>query len=106
MKSDKLTWNEFVRIAEQAKGGKFDVTYDSLELYKSGKITELPSHPAVYPFFPKPALQSVMASFGRATIEKMFELESRPETMSLKEQFPEIKARSMKELLSAAEVKL
>ncbi|RKK81739.1 hypothetical protein BFJ71_g15490 [Fusarium oxysporum] len=45
---DKVSWNQFVQYAEEAKGVKSTVKNDSLELLKKGEITELPS-PAPVP---------------------------------------------------------
>lgn len=96
---NKLTWNEFVKLVEEVKGTKFEVVYDSLEKLKTGKITELPSHPYLYPFFPKEMLQGMFAAFG-IMFEKG-EFDMRP-ARSLNDQFPDIKARSVKELLVQA----
>ncbi|KAF4483508.1 Isoflavone reductase like P3 [Fusarium agapanthi] len=71
--------------AEEAKGVKFTVKHDSIEDLKAGKITELPSHPHMYPFFPKPMLQGFFAAFGRMFVEGAFDL--KPER-TLNEQFP------------------
>lgn len=96
---DKVTLNEFVRLAEQAKGKKFTVVHDSLEKLRSGRITELPSHPAMYPFFPKPMLQGFFAAFGVMFEQGAFDLDVRG---SLTERFPEIKPRKIKALLEEA----
>jgi hypothetical protein len=61
---DRVTWNEFLRLAEEAKGIKFTVVHDSLEKLRTGQITELPSHPSLYPFFSKQMLQGFFAAFG------------------------------------------
>jgi uncharacterized protein YbjT (DUF2867 family) len=96
---DRVTWNEFVRLAEEAKGTKFTVVHDSLEKLRAGQITELPSHPSLYPFFPKPMLQGFFAAFGIGSEEGEFDL--RP-AHSLNDDFPDIKPRTVKELLSEA----
>ncbi|KAJ9412442.1 hypothetical protein QL093DRAFT_2570532 [Fusarium oxysporum] len=61
---DRLTWKEFTQLAEEVTGDKFEITYDSVELLESGKVTELPGHIPVYPFFPKEALQGMLAELG------------------------------------------
>ncbi|KAF5980166.1 isoflavone reductase like P3 [Fusarium coicis] len=54
---DRLTWKEFMQLTEEnLAGDRFDITYDSLEQLKSGKVTELPGHKLAYPFYPKEAL--------------------------------------------------
>lgn len=45
---NEMTWNEVVAIAEEAKGVKFNVAYDSVEKLKTGVMTELPGHKATY----------------------------------------------------------
>ncbi|KAE8312106.1 NAD(P)-binding protein [Aspergillus transmontanensis] len=96
---DKLTWNDLVSLAETTKGTKFDVTYDDEEKLKTFQVTELPSHPAVYPFFPKEELQHVLAVLGQCVEAGAFNL---PDEVTLNKQFPDIKPLSMNELLQAA----
>lgn len=96
---DTVTWNEFLRLAEETKGTKFTVVNDSLEKLKAGQITELPSHPSLYPFFPKPMLQGFFAAFGIMFEQGEFDL--RP-SHSLNDDFPDIKPRTVKELMLEA----
>ncbi|GFG20810.1 hypothetical protein IFM5058_10787 [Aspergillus udagawae] len=96
---DKLTWNDLVTLAETTKRTKFDVTYDSEEKLKLFQVTELPSHRPVYPFLPKEQLQHVMAVLGQWSDAGAFNL---PEEHTLNKRFPEIKSRSMAELLQEA----
>lgn len=96
---DRVTWNEFLRIAEEAKGTKFTVVHDSIEKLKSGQITELPSHPSLYSMFPKQMLQGFFAGFGIMFEQGQFDL--RP-AHSLNDDFPEIKPRTIKELVFEA----
>lgn len=77
-------------------GEKFDATYDSPELLKSGKITELPSHVYAYEFYPKEALQGMLSQFGLLFDQGVFDLQ--PE-QSLNDLFPEIKPKSAREVL-------
>lgn len=109
----KLSWNDFVKLAEEVRGKchlsqlalhisnvasavKFDVTYDSLDLLRSGKVTELPSHPYAYQYIPKEALQSMLATFGILFEEGQFDFKPK---QTLNELFPEIKPISAKEML-------
>lgn len=96
---DKLTLNEILAIAEDARGAKFEVTYDSLDTLKERKVTELPSHKAVYGYFPKDDVQGMLASFGILFEQGFFDV--KPEK-SLNERFPEIKARGVRELVQEA----
>ena len=50
---DRVTWNQFLAIAEEARGSRFKTTHDSLEFLKKKQVTELPSHQVVYRFLPK-----------------------------------------------------
>lgn len=96
---DRVTWNELLVLAEEAKGTKFTVSYDSLETLKSGKITELPSHVSLYPYFPKEQLQGLFAAFGIMFETGAFNF--KPEH-TINQDFPEIKPKSIKELVSEA----
>ncbi|SPO01952.1 uncharacterized protein DNG_04625 [Cephalotrichum gorgonifer] len=93
---DRLTWEEFVQIAEEVTGEKFEVTHDSIELLKSGKITELPSHVYAYDFYPKEALQRMLSQFGILFDQGVFDFQ--PE-QTLNDLFPEVKATSAREVL-------
>ncbi|KIL88198.1 hypothetical protein FAVG1_08276 [Fusarium avenaceum] len=96
---DKATLNELLKVAEDAKGAKFTVSYDSLEDLAAGKVTELPSHLQAYPFVPKPALQGVLATLGLMVAKGLFNLE--PE-WTLNQEFPDIKPRTIKQLVNEA----
>ncbi|KAF4459500.1 Isoflavone reductase like P3 [Fusarium albosuccineum] len=96
---DKTTWNNFVKLAEEIKGTKFRVAHDSVELLRQGKITELPSHPSLYPFFPKEALQGMAASLG-LVLERGSANFSEEEAIDAL--FPEIKTMSVRGLLEKA----
>ncbi|KAI8722875.1 NAD(P)-bd-dom domain-containing protein [Fusarium sp. LHS14.1] len=91
----KLSLNEFLRLAEEVRG-EFKTTHDSLELLKSGKITELPGHRYAYEHLPKEALQGMLATFGLLFDEGQFDF--KPER-SLNDIFPEIKPVSAKDML-------
>jgi hypothetical protein len=97
---DKLTWNDLVALGETVRGTKFHVTYDSVEKLKTFQVTELPSHPAVYPFLPKEQLQYILAVFGQWTEAGDFNL---PEEDAFNRQrSPDIRLRSMAEMLQEA----
>ncbi|KAM0468511.1 hypothetical protein ACHAP7_010809 [Fusarium lateritium] len=119
---DKLTWEEFVKLAQEVTGAcyleilldsleviallrrlikdvageRFEVTYDSVELLKSGKITELPSHVSAYEFLPKETLQDILSQFGLLFVEGLFDFKPK---QSLNDLFPEIKPKSAREVL-------
>lgn len=96
---DKLTLNEVLAIAEETTGSKFETTHDSLETLKSGQVTELPAHAAMYPYFPKPMLQGMLAVFGLLFEQGHFDF--KPEK-SLNSQFPEIETRKVRDLVEEA----
>ncbi|KAH6880819.1 hypothetical protein B0T10DRAFT_531810 [Thelonectria olida] len=94
---DSVTWNEFLSIAEEVKGEKFTVTHDSLDLLLSGKITELPSHPPLYTQMPKDQIQALFATFGVWFEKGLFHLQP---AKTLNGVFPDIKARTVREVLT------
>ena len=119
VEGDRVTWNEFVHLAEEAKGErhpllptlrpgavanyvpgtKFNVKYDSVESLEKGETTELPGQLAIYPFFPKEALQGMAATFGLWFEQGV--LGFMPEK-SLNEQFPEVTTWKVKDFLQEA----
>lgn len=96
---DKVTWIELVALAEEIKGVKFNVTYDSADLLKQGLVTELPSHKAIYPSIPKELLQGAMAAYGVMFDTGAFDV--KPEH-TIDQEFPEIKLHRLKELMVTA----
>ncbi|KAH7302982.1 hypothetical protein B0I35DRAFT_447459 [Stachybotrys elegans] len=96
---DKITLNELVRLAEEVKGKKFRVSYDTVEDLLDHKVTELPCYPQIYPFFPKEALMSLIAGIGWLFEKGYFDLNGE---RTLNEDFKSIKARSTRELLVQA----
>lgn len=77
-------------------GKPIEVSYDSIDTLKSGKITELPSHQHAYPFFPKEALQGVLSTFGRWIEEGLFNFQPKK---TLNDLFPEVKTMTVKDIL-------
>ncbi|KNG88861.1 hypothetical protein ANOM_003682 [Aspergillus nomiae NRRL 13137] len=94
---DEITWNEFLALAEDARGSKFEVHYDDIEKLKRFEITELPAHKALYDRFPKEAFQWFTSIFERFTAEGQSHL---PKVGSLNERFPDIKPLSVQEMLN------
>ena len=72
------------------------MTYDGVDKLQKGEVTELPSHPAVYPFLPKQMLQGMFSSFGLLVGGGHFKI---PEVNSLNRKFPEIKPLKIKDVL-------
>lgn len=79
-------------------GGKFSVTYDSLEKLEKGEMTELPFHTSLYGYVPKAELQSKFALFGLYTVHGLFYL---PEERTLNKKFPQIKTMTVAEVINS-----
>ncbi|KAL7934702.1 hypothetical protein V8C35DRAFT_301619 [Trichoderma chlorosporum] len=95
---EKTSFNRLVALAEEARGTKFNVVYDSPEKLAKGEITELPSHPAMYPHLPKPAFQALFSMFARWVLDGRLNM---PEEKSLNAKFPEIKTTKLAEIVGA-----
>ncbi|VUC37259.1 unnamed protein product [Clonostachys rosea] len=93
---DIITWNEFVRIAEEATGVTFKVTHDSVEDLEKSKMTELPSQIPCYKFIPKEQFQWFLSIFSRWT--------TRPEISHIPAEmnhlFPDIKPLTVREMVN------
>ncbi|GKU08415.1 hypothetical protein FLAG1_11209 [Fusarium langsethiae] len=92
---DTLTYNELIKLAENARGAKFDVKYE--EKLRSFQITELPEHGKDYRKFPKEVLLPFLSIFQRWTAEGLGEV---PLEGSLNKKFPDIKTLTAKELMN------
>lgn len=95
MAGDVMTWNEFLKLAEEARGAKFSVAYDDVEKLKRSEITELPGHAASYAFFPKKSFQWFMAIFEQFTTDEKTSYVP-PE---LNAKFPEIQPLTVRAML-------
>ncbi|KAF5971127.1 nmra-like family [Fusarium coicis] len=96
---EKITANEIVAIAEEARGGRFSVVHDDVNKLKNLRVTELPSHAEAYKFFPRPMLQTLFAAIGLWITEGRFDLTYEG---SLNRMFPHIELVSVKELIDQA----
>ncbi|CAH0057921.1 unnamed protein product [Clonostachys solani] len=93
---DTLTYNELAKLAEEARGVKFDVKYDELEKLKRFEVSELPAHQNDYKRFPKDVLLPFLSIFERWTAEGLSEIKYEG---SLTEKFPSIKPLKVKDLM-------
>ncbi|KAM5348281.1 hypothetical protein ACJ41O_008105 [Fusarium nematophilum] len=93
---DTLTYNELVKLAEDARRVKFDVKYDDLEKLRRSEVTELPGHQNDYKRFPKEVLLPFLSVFQRWMAEGLGEV---PIEGSLNEKFPDIKPLTVRELM-------
>lgn len=126
---DKMTWGEFVKVAEEARGTqpphhmarwpadcaslnrngllttnmigeKFTVTYDSVEMLRSGKTAELPGQVAAYSsHFSRELTQELYSAFGLWVTQGVFDF---PDHKALNHRFPGIKVTTVKEMLDMA----
>ncbi|KAF9634761.1 hypothetical protein BFW01_g5656 [Lasiodiplodia theobromae] len=96
---DKMTWEQFVQLAEETRGEKFTVTYDSVNKLEKGEITELPGQVAAYSYFPKEWVQKLFSVFGLWVTRGVFDL---PTENALNKRFPGIKVTTVKEMLDQA----
>ncbi|KAF4946630.1 hypothetical protein FSARC_14148 [Fusarium sarcochroum] len=98
---DKLTWNEFVKIAEEAKGTKFKVVYDSIEDLQKGIVTELPGLTKALPYIPVPkeALLAFSAMFGLVFDDGTMNFD---EETAINRKFPQVQPLKIKDAVQAA----
>lgn len=73
------------------------MAYDSLETLEKGEMTELPTHVAAYRYVPKKAVQGRFALFGLIFVNGLGHL---PEEKSLNSLFPQIKTKTVEEVIS------
>ncbi|KAL4879236.1 hypothetical protein BJY04DRAFT_194103 [Aspergillus karnatakaensis] len=93
---DEISWNEFVALAEEARGAKFEVHYDDIEKLNRFEITELPAQRALYDTFPKKAFQWFTSIFERFTADGTTRIAREG---SLNEKFPDIKPLTVRDML-------
>ncbi|KAK1724084.1 uncharacterized protein BDZ83DRAFT_752915 [Colletotrichum acutatum] len=93
---DKATWNEFLQLAENVRGCKFDVGYDSVEILEASHITELPSHVSSYNLYPRTLMQHLMAGLERAMVAGMLDL---PEERAFTSGVSDIKMVKIRDML-------
>ncbi len=96
---DRITWNEFVSILENAKGIKFDIVHDSPSSLSAGEITELPGYTGLYRFIPKDVFKHIMSVNGLMFHEGAFDFKP---SRSVNDVFPHIKVKTVKELVMEA----
>ncbi|KAG9251964.1 uncharacterized protein F5Z01DRAFT_259395 [Emericellopsis atlantica] len=94
--ADKLSWNEFIALAERACGRKFDVAYDYVSKLAKGDITELPNHRQVYHEFPKQELRQMYSSLGLSMAMGTFDLDL---GRSIHLQLPHIRMMTVRDML-------
>ncbi|KAL0932305.1 NmrA-like family protein [Colletotrichum truncatum] len=93
---DKATFHQVVRLAEEVKGTKFVVAHDSVQDLAACKLTELPSHRAIYQFYPKEMLHSFLAPFGLECERGQANLNP---GRTLNAEYPDIKPMKLRDVL-------
>ncbi|KAF3809724.1 hypothetical protein GCG54_00005265 [Colletotrichum gloeosporioides] len=96
---DRITLNEVVALAEKFKASKFSVTHDYMYSLQAGRVTELLSHEAYYPYFPKEQMQGLLAFFGVMWKSGKCSLEP---AHTLNQRFPDIETTNVRALLESA----
>ncbi|GFF33484.1 isoflavone reductase homolog P3 [Aspergillus udagawae] len=94
---DEVTYNQLLEMAEEIRGQKFQVTYDSEESIKDGRVT-LPPMPEGNPYSPED-LQEMTALVSRLTIAGVFKL---PDQNRLNDRFPDLQPVKMRQFLQDA----
>ena len=91
---DELTYNQLLAMAEEIRGQKFDVVYDSVEKINTGNVT-VPPMPAGTDYPPE-EVQEITALVDRLVINGVFDL---PRENRLNNEFYDVRARTMREFL-------
>ncbi|KGO66943.1 hypothetical protein PEX1_078190 [Penicillium expansum] len=92
---EKLTWNEFIRLAEGAKGSKFNVIHDSEADMKAGNVSILPSYGKMFQL-PEADIKALLSTAGMWFVKKELDLDP---TRALNKEFPDIKPMKVKDFL-------
>ncbi|GME35598.1 uncharacterized protein BGW36DRAFT_414534 [Neofusicoccum parvum] len=96
MAGDKLTFNEMVKLAEKARGRKFEIHYDPVEKLKAGQVTELPANVQRYAVFAKEFIDTSICGYELSAAEGWFDL-PKP---NLNELLPHVKPMTAEQFLN------
>ncbi|KAK1528627.1 uncharacterized protein CCOS01_06461 [Colletotrichum costaricense] len=99
IRGDRLSWNQFLQLAEEIKDLKFNVVHDSERALKDGIVTELPAHQQMYEHVPKESLITILGIYGQDFAMGGFDFDP-PQLVN--DLFPSIKAKTVRELLQEA----
>ncbi|EAU37814.1 predicted protein [Aspergillus terreus NIH2624] len=94
---DDVTYNELLRLAEEVRGKKFQVTYDSVENVKQGPVT-VPPMPSGVPYSAD-ELREMTVLVSRLTVAGVFDL---PVEQRMNSRFPDLRPIKVKEFLLKA----
>ncbi|EOD50437.1 putative nmra-like family protein [Neofusicoccum parvum UCRNP2] len=93
---DRTTWNEFVKLAEEARGTKFKVHYEDPEKLERFEVMKLPGHEAAAEIMPWDHLRHFCGVFENWLVQGYYNL---PTENTLNERFPDIKTLTVKEMV-------
>ncbi|KAI4253184.1 MAG: hypothetical protein LQ352_003835 [Teloschistes flavicans] len=93
---DVVTINETTRVAQDARGTRFEISHDSLEDLRAGKVSEIPAYVALYDVFPKEMLLEMMAGLGVGMITGLFDFAGED---LLNENFPDVRTVRMQDFI-------
>lgn len=93
---DRTTWNEFLKLAEEARESKFNVHYEDPEKLKKLEITKLPGHEDATKIMPWEPMRHFCAVFENWLVDGFYDL---PKENTLNEKFPAIKTLTVKEMV-------
>ncbi|KAM0426277.1 hypothetical protein ACHAPT_008317 [Fusarium lateritium] len=95
----KATWNQLVKLLEEAKGVKFKTVHDSIESLEAGKLTPLPSQEGMFEGPYKDQLVTILSTNGLIFAKGGFDLNP---SHTLADDFPKINTRTIAELVKEA----
>ncbi|CAO2652623.1 Nn.00g009060.m01.CDS01 [Neocucurbitaria sp. VM-36] len=96
--SDRMSWNELVKVAEKVTGEKWDITYEPLEKLERGEATLFEQPESSYDL-PKDEAKHMVAEFGIMAVKGVMDVSG--EGIRNKE-FPEVKPVSVDDVIKEA----
>ncbi|KAF3931171.1 hypothetical protein ABW19_dt0201893 [Dactylella cylindrospora] len=94
--SEKVTFNQIIKLVEEYRGTKFDITHNSLDVHLNGEPEYLIPD-GLYPDYILGIIKSLMNNFGVWILEGDTDI---PEEKNVRNKFPEIKTLGIKEALA------
>lgn len=97
---DRLTFNEYIDLAEKAKGAKFERLYNSKEELERGKVKLVPSMRKQLPVgFNEASAEQMMSGLGLQIANGQLDLFFETEGTLVNDLFPELKTLKVEEAL-------
>ena len=97
---EKLSLNDFLKVAEQVKGVRFETARDKEESLRAGKVTDLPIHKdfeQLKAFGGREIMQRVLANLGLLIEAGDFDLD---ESICINDKFPNIEPRKVRDVMA------